>query len=421
MIEKMLEKTKQYLEKTLSKEGKYLLALSGGPDSLALFYILIEGGWNFHICHVDHGWRKESSAEASKLHLLAQKYSIPFYLHKIDPNELVEGNLEDSCRKKRLLFFKQEYVRGDFDALFTGHHADDQVETILKRVFEGSFLTHISAMKEESNFEGMRLVRPLLCVFKKEILKYLEVNNIEFFEDSTNSDPKFLRSRMRMDMIPYLEEMFGKGIKGNILLLGKRIEECMHYVNKQVEEKFNYIYPGPFGYYLATSLLKKELEGETLLREILQKEKIDISRGEMEQLLVLIRDRKDQKKIIKGDWKLVLERDHLFVLKLPLLPCYTISELPSYRPPDDWKGIWGGSSAVYFPELDCLLGPPKLSNKLPNGMELREWYRIHKVPVFLRSWMPVIWDKGQIVGECLTGKSCLNNQPIYANHLLTLK
>lgn len=417
----MLEKTKQYLEKTLSKNGKYLLALSGGPDSLALFYLLLAGGWNFHICHVDHGWRKESSEEADTLKLLAEKHSIPFYLYKIESNELRDGNLEDICRKMRLNFFKKQYKKGDFDALFTGHHADDQVETILKRVFEGSFLSHIPAMKEDTIFDGMRVMKPLLSVFKTDILNYLKVINVKYFVDSTNEDPKYLRSRMRNDMIPYLEEAFGKGIKGNILLLGKRIEECMRYINKQVQEKSHQIYPGPFGYYLSVSLLKEELEGETLLRELLKREKIDISRGEMAKLLILVKGDCDQKRIIKGDWKLVVERDHLFVLKLPEFPSYSISTLPEYRPPDDWKSLWAGSSAVFFPEQDCFLGPPKLNNKLPNGMELKEWYRTHKIPVFLRSWMPVIWKGNQIVGECLTGKCCVRNQPVYANHLLTLK
>ena len=138
MIEKMLEKTKQYLEGTLSKNEKYLLALSGGPDSMALFHLLLEGGWNFHVCHVDHGWRKESFEEANQLKILAEKHLVPFYLYKIDIKELEEGNLEDNCRKMRFLFFKQEYAKCGFDALLTGHHADDQVETILKRVFEGS-------------------------------------------------------------------------------------------------------------------------------------------------------------------------------------------------------------------------------------------------------------------------------------------
>lgn len=421
MIKKMLQKSKQYLEKTLSKNGKYLLALSGGPDSMALFFLLLEGKWNFHVCHVNHGWRKESFNEEEKLKALCEEHKIPFQLFRIDPLEVKLKNAEDNARQKRFGFFEKIYKEGDYDALFLGHHADDQVETILKRVFEGSFLSHIPGMKIESIFNGMRLLRPLIFAYKSEIYDYLKSEKRDFFEDATNKDPKFLRSRMRMEMIPYLEEVFGKGIKENILLLGSRIESSMRYIQTQVEAKSLYVHKGPLGYYLSTALLSEKIEAEALLRSIFQKEKINLSRGEIEKLIFLVKSRKDQKKINKGDWNLVVERDHLFVYKLPKSPNFSLSELPLYRPLDDWKGIFSGSSAIYFPDEACYLAPPVLNMKLPNGVELKEWYRIHKVPVILRSWVPVIWHHGKIVGECLSGKSCQTDKPLYANHLLTLK
>ncbi|MBM3193366.1 MAG: tRNA lysidine(34) synthetase TilS [Chlamydiae bacterium] len=421
MIKKMLQKTKQYLEKTLSKNGKYLLALSGGADSIALFYLLLEGKWNFQVCHVNHGWRKESFSEEVELKTLCETHNIGFNLYRIEPNQSDMKNAEDKARQKRLSFFEKIYKENDFDGLFLGHHADDQVETILKRVFEGSFLSYISGMKVESIFNGMRVFRPLIFVYKSEIYEYLKSEKREFFEDATNRDPKFLRSRMRIEMVPYLEEVFGKGIRENILLLASRIDSCMHYIERQAEAKSLYVHKGPIGYYLATSLLTEQVEAEVLLREIFQKEKIDLSRGEIEKLIFLAKSAKDQKKVSKGDWNLVVERDHLFVCKLPKSPSFSVSKLPLYRPLDDWKGVFQGSSAIYFPEEGCYLAPPILNKKLPNGMELKEWYRIHKVPVFLRSWVPVIWSQGEIVGDCLSGKSCLSDNPLYANHLLTLK
>lgn len=417
----MLEKTKQYLEKTLSKNGKYLLALSGGADSMALFYLLLEGKWNFHVCHVNHGWRKESDTEEIGVKELCERHNIPCIVYQIEPSEDDLKNAEDKARQKRFTFFEKVYKENDFDGLFLGHHADDQVETILKRVFEGSFLSHIPGMKLESIFNGMRVFRPLIFVYKSDIYEYLSQGKKEFYEDVTNTDPKFLRSRMRMEMVPYLEEVFGKGIKENVLLLAGRIESCMQYIQRQAEEKSLHVHKGPLGYYLATSLLSEQIEAETLLRDIFQKEKIDLSRKEIEKLIFLVKSRKDQKKVSKGGWNLVVERDHLFVCKLPKSPSFAISELPLYRPIDDWRGVFQGSSAVYFPEEGCYLAPPVLNKKLPNGIELKEWYRIHKVPVFLRSWIPVIWHDGKIVGECLSGKSSQADKPLYANHLLTLK
>lgn len=417
----MLEKTKHYLETTLSKEKKYLLALSGGPDSMALFHLLFEGGWNFSVCHVDHGWRKESGDEAKKLEAMAKSHSIPFLLHQIDSKDLEKGNREDFYRQKRLLFFKQQYDAGGFDALFMGHHADDQVETILKRVFEGSYLTHLSGMKEESYLNGMRILRPLLFAFKSDVYEYLKEHNISFFEDSTNQDTAYLRSRMRKEMIPYLEEQFGKAIKENILLLGKRIEECTDYVGRQARSKISRIESGPFGHYLSTTFFSDGVESELIVRELLRKEGIDLSREEVDRIIRIIHEKQDQKRVVKSGWNLVLERDHLFMLKELKEPNFDLSTLSSYRPPDDWRGVWGGSAAIFLPDGDCALGPPILNEKLPNGVELKEWYRLHRVPVFFRNWIPVVWSGSRMVGECLTGKSCIGGGPIYANHLLTLK
>jgi tRNA(Ile)-lysidine synthase len=421
MIGKMLEKSKQYLEKTLSKNGKYLLALSGGPDSMALFDLIFGLGFSFEVIHIDHGWRAESKQEANILSDVCKTHSIPFHFHSISKSDYGEGNLEDLSRKKRYEIFKKTYDAKGFDAILLAHHADDQVETILKRVFEGSYLTHLSGIREDSMYEGMRVLRPLLFHYKSEIYNYLSDAKINFFEDATNIDPKFLRARMRLEMIPYLEELFGKGIRDNILLLGRRVGECMHYVQKQVDNKITYLHSGPFGHFLSIDHLREELEAETLLRKVFQKEKIDVSRGEVEKLISLIRGKPEAKKIIKGDWHFIVEREHLFLLKNSLDPKVEFNKAPLCRVVDDWKSIWSGSAAVYLPEDSYTIGAPILNAKMANGVELKEWYRIHKVPVFFRSWFPVLWKDNKIIGECLTGKSCLNSEPLYANHLLTLK
>jgi len=421
MIEKMLEKTKQYLEKTLLLSEKYLLGLSGGPDSMALFHLLLKGGWNFEVCHTDHGWRTESFEEAESLRELAARNGVPFHLDVISSKDFDVGNLEDICRRKRLSFFNKIYISGGFSALLLGHQADDNVETILKRVFEGSSLSNISAMKQDSIYEGMRVLRPLLDIFKEEILKYLNLNELNYFKDSTNLDPQFLRVRMRQQMLPFLEESFGKGMKENILLLGKRVEECMHYVHSHVNHKISHVKTGPLGNYLPISHLMDPFEGESIIRAMLRVRKIDISRGEMERLLNFIKLGGNLKKIVKGNWSLVVERDHFFIIRERELPSFSLSPLTLYRAPDDWRAIWSGESAVFLPSSDCKLGPPKLSAKMKNGMILKEWYRIHRVPAFLRLQVPVVWEGDRLVSECLTGKSCELNGSVYANHLLTLK
>ena len=347
----------------LNKEGKYLLALSGGPDSMALFQVLLKQNYQFHACHVDHGWRAESCDEARQLEEWCRKEGVPFYLRKLEgvPQK------EDISREKRLQFFKEVYETYKFDALLMAHHADDQVETILKRVFEGSSLSHLSGMKSETNLWGMRIVRPFLHLFKSDIINLL--GDRPFFEDSTNRDPKFLRGRMREEMIPYLEKVFGKGIKENILLLGERIEKSFKQPNNIMVEK------SPFGYRIE--------KNEEILRRVLAYEKISLPRGEIKKAL-------QGKRVIRGEWIIVVEQDKLFIVK-SLKP----SEWFCFQPSE------GGN-----------LGLPQLKGKMSNGIELREWYRIHKVPKCLRLLVPVVWKGDKIVGEYLTDNSLYQRSQI---------
>ena len=112
------------------KKERYLLALSGGSDSMYLFHQLLDGKYDFAVAHVDHGWRETSKEEALWLKEYCEARGITFYGHKLDR---VLG--EDEARRARLAFFRS--IEG-FDAVLMAHHADDQVETILKRLFEGS-------------------------------------------------------------------------------------------------------------------------------------------------------------------------------------------------------------------------------------------------------------------------------------------
>ncbi len=214
-----MEKVNQYLE----GKGPFLLGLSGGPDSIYLFHTLLRGGYPFQICHINHGWRKESATEAKQLEAMALSHHIPFYYIQlqIDP---ASKNLEEISRDARLKAFAGIYHQVGAKALLLGHQRDDLAETILKRVFEGAHLQHIPGIKRESTLHGMHLIRPLLHLSKEEIVEYLEDEKISYFTDPTNLSAEFLRGRMRAKLVPQLEESFGKKVKENLLLLGERLQ-----------------------------------------------------------------------------------------------------------------------------------------------------------------------------------------------------
>ncbi len=183
--------------------GPLLLALSGGPDSTLLYHLMKKSGHPFEVVHIDHGWRQESGPEAAQLEALVE---VPFHLKKLDKPD---RNAEDRARQGRLAIYREILAERGLAAVLLGHHADDQAETILKRIFEGARLTKLVGLEREKNVEGVCLLRPFLKFRKKELLKWLEDADISYFVERPSTD---LRSRMRGTLLPFLSEQFGKEI-----------------------------------------------------------------------------------------------------------------------------------------------------------------------------------------------------------------
>ena len=229
----LLKTAKKYLNARWDKKSPLLLGYSGGGDSKALLYLLLETGVApLHLAHVDHGWREQSADEALALADEANRLKLPF--HSVRLTNQPKRNIEDDGRRQRLAFFKGLFARIPFQALLLAHHAQDAAETALKRVLEGAHLTHLNGIALESTIEGMQIWRPLLHVDKKSLLAYLEQNNLSFLSDASNEDPKFLRSRMRLQMIPELSRQFGKEVGKNLALLGERAAELRQYLDERV-------------------------------------------------------------------------------------------------------------------------------------------------------------------------------------------
>jgi len=213
----------QQLSHLLPKKPPLLLALSGGPDSIALFHLLLKENYPFEVAHVNHGWREESQTEATHLTHLCQNLQIPFHLTKLPPPP--SNNLEDTARRHRLAFFLQTCKTQNLHGVLLGHHADDQAETVLKRLFEGASLPKLKGLVPKNTVDGLILYRPLLHCTKKQILNWLHDNKIEYFEDRTNADTRFLRTRLRHQLLPTLSEQFGKQVSPNLCRLGETAAE----------------------------------------------------------------------------------------------------------------------------------------------------------------------------------------------------
>jgi len=209
------------------RKSPLLLGYSGGPDSKALLYSLLECGMTPHIAHVDHGWRAESEREAKELEKEAKSLGCPFFTTCLNGEKS-----EDAARKGRFAFFQS--LSKNYQAVLLAHQAEDLAETVLKRIFEGAHLSNLGGMEEISHHQDMTIWRPFLYTKKELILKFLQEKGLKAFQDSTNDDPKYLRARMRKEIFPFLNETFGKEITDNLTLFSRRVFELKKYLDQQI-------------------------------------------------------------------------------------------------------------------------------------------------------------------------------------------
>ena len=203
----------------------YLVGVSGGRDSAALLHWLVECGYNkLIVCHLNHRLRGRSSrADAIFVQKLAAKYDVDLALGAIDVRALAvrtKQSIETAAREARYKFFAQVAKRRRCPTIFVGHHADDLVETFLINLFRGAGMSGLAAMRAVSvrkiDNVKLRIVRPLLGVWRTEIDKYVRKHRLKFREDASNKNLAPLRNRIRRRVIPYLEKTLGRNIRGSI-------------------------------------------------------------------------------------------------------------------------------------------------------------------------------------------------------------
>jgi tRNA(Ile)-lysidine synthase len=196
-----------------------LIACSGGPDSTALLDALSRlgppRGWRLSVAHVDHGLRPGSAAEGELVLRIAADRGLAF--RALSVQVAPGGSLQDRARTARHAALRAEASRVGAGVIALGHTADDQAETVLMRALAGASPAGLPAMAERER----GLVRPLLRVWREATVAYCEALGIEPLEDPSNSDPRFLRSRVRHEVIPALEAVF-PGARRRLVVLAER-------------------------------------------------------------------------------------------------------------------------------------------------------------------------------------------------------
>uniref|UniRef100_UPI001F2F4F30 tRNA lysidine(34) synthetase TilS n=1 Tax=Helicobacter heilmannii TaxID=35817 RepID=UPI001F2F4F30 len=187
-----------------------LLGFSGGGDSVALFYLLLERGVPFDLAIVDHGLRAQASLEITYAKELGARHGKKVHIKRV---RLQGGNLEAKGRKERYLFFEGLIQEFGYTHLILAHHLNDKLEWFLMQLAKGASLQTLlgfSALEPRANYT---LVRPLIYTPKAALLEYLHAHKHRYFEDSTNNDLRFKRNLIRHHLAtPFLDLMGARGV-----------------------------------------------------------------------------------------------------------------------------------------------------------------------------------------------------------------
>jgi len=202
-----LLKFQNVLEQLLSQSQQktYLLAVSGGVDSMVLADLFQVSGFNFHIAHINYHLRNEDSNLDQKLVSdFCEKHKIPFHLYEVSENDnQPENSIQNWARELRYRFFREIQDQENLEFLVTAHHLSDQLETFIINLSKASGIRGLSGIPKNEN----RIIRPLLDFSKEEIYDFANQNQIKFREDKSNQKTDYLRNKIRHNIVPELEKI----------------------------------------------------------------------------------------------------------------------------------------------------------------------------------------------------------------------
>ena len=216
----------------IKPEDRILIAVSGGPDSICLMYILKELA-SIHkisiaVAHLNHCLRgDEANKDAEFVLQQARNLKLPIYTDKVDVRQIAEQqklSIEEAGRKARYNFLEEIAEKENFNTIATGHNRDDLSETILMRLLRGCGTIGLLGIPPLRKCGQQRIIRPLIETGRREIVDYLDSNQIQYRIDTSNMDSKFLRNRIRNELLPLLEKEFNPKTREVLISLSKILD-----------------------------------------------------------------------------------------------------------------------------------------------------------------------------------------------------
>ena len=408
-----MKKVIEFLKKTIDKNTSLVVACSGGPDSMCLLDLVTklkdELNLNIIVAHVNHKLRIESEEEAKMVENYSTENNLIFELLEI--TDYINGNFsEEDARKRRYKFFNEVIEKYHATALLTAHHGDDLIETILMRLTRGSNLSGYIGIKEISQNEKYKTLRPLLSVTKDEIINYLKENNVPYRLDKTNQELKHTRNRYRHVVLPFLKKENPK-VHEKYLKFSKELIEYDNFVNTYINDN---------KFIVDNSIVINKISGQTdfikrkclelLVKDIQSKDNFDISDEQMNNLMKLYNQSNKSIDLnnnyigINGYGKIYIKKKENKVLNEIIFDKDTVLEdfILYYNSPDG-----DNSNSCIYLDINEISLPLKIRSILPgdkikvknlNGSKkISDIFIDSKVPKDKRSTYPILVDSQNTV------------------------
>lgn len=314
-LKKKFQKT---IERIFGQEWykkQYLIAVSGGKDSMALATMAHVIGMKFSVAHCNFNLRPESGDEAQFVKAYFSLLGIVVYRTSFDTQNYAKSkhlSIQEAARELRYDFFNQIIIRKNLDYILTAHHAGDQAETFFINLARGSGPAGLSGIPEQNG----NIVRPLLSWTAEEILKWNTLMPIPWMEDSSNAKTNYARNEVRHHVLPLLNQRFA-GFSNNVLKSMEIQREYYQYMVKKVETSLEHITQQ----YMNGSFYNLSAESDLalwpfILRHVLAP--LQFSHESIQILHEAILKKKSGIKIESGELVAYSDRDAFILLHSPL-------------------------------------------------------------------------------------------------------
>lgn len=286
----------------LSKEKHYLLGCSGGPDSMALFHMLLKDNISFDVAFVNYHKRKESLLEEEAVKKYCKEHNIKFHLLS-GKDVLVEGNFQAWARSFRYDFFKKIIDENKYEAALIAHHKDDLLETYIFQKTRGGIYSYYG-LNASSSYKDIKVLRPLLNYRKKELLNYCQINNVPYFIDSSNLSDEYSRNKIRHEVVENLNDKQIEDIFKEIEIDNNNNEKEKRKVNEFLNNN---------DLDIKTFLLLEDKIKQRVLYSLISSYKEDVTGGELKAIIDFLSSNKNGELQLVEDIYVFKDYDNFYI------------------------------------------------------------------------------------------------------------